>query len=171
MQSENWDEEMRTRLMMNQSEDKASSGSGRRGSLSGLPQGRAIPEQGVLGDYVMQPFLLRCSSDEDKGSGSKEAEDDDGGQSIVGIEKTSPSSHSKSGADQILVRENNNQDEPIDHGNNKNTSSSPNNNNHDSKSCMGKIQSGLFVPSLVYLPVREKVSQSVRVSFSLTPTS
>jgi hypothetical protein len=28
-----------------------------------------------------------------------------------------------------------------------------------------------FVPSLVYLPVREKVSQSIRVSFSLTPTS
>jgi len=27
-----------------------------------------------------------------------------------------------------------------------------------------------FVPSLVYLPVREKVSQSIRVSFSLTPT-
>jgi len=32
-------------------------------------------------------------------------------------------------------------------------------------------QSGYFVPSLVYLPVREKVSQSIRVSFSLTPTS
>lgn len=32
-------------------------------------------------------------------------------------------------------------------------------------------QSGNFVPSLVYLPVREKVSQSIRVSFSLTPTS
>lgn len=31
-------------------------------------------------------------------------------------------------------------------------------------------QSGYFVPSLVYLPVREKVSQSIRVSFSLTPT-
>lgn len=31
--------------------------------------------------------------------------------------------------------------------------------------------SNQFVPSVVYLPVREKVSQSIRVSFSLTPTS
>ncbi len=28
-----------------------------------------------------------------------------------------------------------------------------------------------FVPSMIHLPVREKVSQSIRVSFSLTPTS
>ncbi|OXA52507.1 uncharacterized protein LOC118436025 [Folsomia candida] len=31
--------------------------------------------------------------------------------------------------------------------------------------------SNQFVPSVVYLPVREKVSQSIRVSFSLTPTT
>lgn len=66
-----------------------------------LPEGRGVPQEGIVGDgeFMMQGFLLTSSEEESSN------------------------------------------------------------------------QSGYFVPSLVYLPVREKVSQSIRVSFSLTPTS
>ncbi|CAG7733308.1 unnamed protein product [Allacma fusca] len=102
-------------------------------SVEGLPQGRGVPQEGVLGDYLMQGFLLSCSSDEGREDKPARA-----GPDVTSTE------------DQVV-------DEPLSH-----------NNNHN---CANKYQSGLFVPSLVYLPVREKVSQSVRVSFSLTPTS
>lgn len=111
--------------------------------LKGQP--RVVLQDGISGDFILQRFFLRSTTDDDE----------DGDEMEGGVGSSDDPTDPRSPKSEKRSKKKKSQ------GENESSELIPEQSN----------KSGYFVPSIVYLPVRAKVSGALRVSFSLTPTS